>query len=188
MKYKTIILTLFFALSQLLLADSLDVGDKAPLFSAKNQEGDIWSSKDHIGKKYLVVYFYPAAMTGGCTKQACSYRDDEQELENMDTEIIGISGDEVENLKIFEKENNLNFTLLADPEGKIAKKFGVPTRKGGKITRTVDGKEIELERGITTARWTFIIDKNGRIAYIDKNVKAAQDSKNIQKILKELQS
>ncbi len=141
----------------------LKVGDKAPLFEAFDEDGKLWKSADYTGKKILVVYFYPAAMTGGCTKQACSFRDDKSTLEELDVEVIGISGDDPANLKFFRKAHDLNFTLLADPDGKVAKKFGVPIRDGGSIKRIIDGNEITLTRGVTTARWTFLIDLDGKI-------------------------
>ncbi|MEM9659420.1 MAG: peroxiredoxin, partial [Planctomycetota bacterium] len=111
----------------------VQVGDEAPVFSGVTDENKPWKSKDHVGKKFLVVYFYPADMTGGCTKQACSYRDALREIDREDVEIVGVSGDSVENHRRFKKEYQLNFTLLADPDGKIAKAFGVKLGKGGEI-------------------------------------------------------
>lgn len=163
----------------------LKVGDKAPIFEAFDEDGKIWKSADYAGKKILVVYFYPAAMTGGCTKQACSFRDDKSNLEELDVEVIGISGDDPANLKIFRKTHDLNFTLLADPDGKVAEKFGVPIKDGGSIKRVINGNEITLTRGITTARWTFIIDLDGKILHINNHVDAANDSKNVLKVIKE---
>lgn len=163
----------------------LKVGDKAPIFEAFDENGKLWKSADHAGKKILVVYFYPAAMTGGCTKQACSFRDDKSNLEKLDIEVIGISGDDPENLKFFRKAHDLNFTLLSDPDGKAAKKFGVPVNNGGSIKRVIDGNKITLFRGVTTARWTFIIDLDGKILHINNHVNAANDSENILKVIKE---
>lgn len=155
---------------------SLDVGDKAPSFSAVDSEGDKWESDDFYHKDYVVLYFYPAAMTGGCTKQACSFRDSYEEIKEMNAIVVGISGDEAENLKYFKMANDLNFPLLADPEGDIAKKFGVPLRDGGKIEREVNGDKVTLNRGVTTARWTFIVDKEGNIIYKDTDVNPEEDS------------
>ena len=184
----------FFALGLLLLFISsfttdkdkqLKVGDKAPIFEAFDDNGILWKSADYEGKKILVVYFYPAAMTGGCTKQACSFRDDKINLNDLDVEVIGISGDDPSNLKIFRKAHDLNFILLADPDGKVAKKFGVPVNDGGSIKRVIDGNEITLFRGVTTARWTFIIDLDGKILHINNQVNAENDSKNVLKIINE---
>ena len=89
---------------------------------------------------------------------------------------MGISGDPVPNLKWFQQSENLNFTLLSDPDGTIAKAFGVPVKDGEKsIARTVDGKEVVLVRSTTTARWTFIIDPQGIVVYRDDKVKAPVD-------------
>ena len=166
----------------------LKVGDKAPIFEALDEDEELWKSVDHAGKKILVVYFYPAAMTGGCTKQACSFRDDKNNLEELDVEVIGISGDDPANLKFFRKAHDLNFTLLSDPDGKVAKKFGVPIRDGGSIKRVIDGNEITLTRGVTTARWTFLIDLDGNILHINNQVNAANDSENVLKVIKEYQA
>ncbi|RPJ85156.1 MAG: peroxiredoxin [Acidobacteria bacterium] len=164
----------------------LNVGDKAPAFAAKDADGNDWSSADHVGKKFIVLYFYPAAMTGGCTKQACSYRDDLSQFRQAGAEVVGVSGDEVENLKAFQKVENLNFTLLSDPDGSIAKKFGVPLRDGGSINKTVDGQDKTFKRGVTASRWTFIIDQNGNVAYVNPQVDAQNDSKAVMAALEGL--
>lgn len=165
----------------------LSLGDKVDAFSATDDNGKTWKSKKLIGKKNLVVYFYPAAMTGGCTKQACAYRDSKEDLSSEDAEVIGVSGDEVQNIELFKRAHNLNFTLLSDPDGEIASIFGVPIKEGEKsIEREVDGKTFTLTRGITTARWTFIIDKQGTLVYKSTEVNAAEDSKAVLAVLKEL--
>ncbi len=169
-------------------AVSVKVGDRAPSFSAVDADGNTWNSADHVGKKYLVVYFYPAAMTGGCTKQACSYRDDLSQLRQAGAEIVGISGDEVENLKAFREVERLNFTLLSDKDGSIARQFGVPVKEGGSIRRAIDGQERDFTRGVTTSRWTFIIDKEGKIAYVNSQVDAANDSKAVLAALEDLKN
>jgi peroxiredoxin Q/BCP len=130
------------------------------------------------------VYFYPAAMTGGCTKQACAYRDLKTEIESADAVVVGVSGDNVEGLKIFKKANDLNFTLLSDEKGEIAQKFGVPTREGGTITREIDGKSFDLVRGTTASRWTFIIDKQGKIVYKNEQVEASKDTEEVLSFIK----
>ena len=155
----------------------LKVGDDAPAFEAKTDSDDAWNSKD-FADKTLVVYFYPAAMTGGCTKQACAYRDDRETLVAKGVEVVGVSGDFVPALALFKKAEDLNFTLLSDPDGAVAKKFGVPTGKGGKIEREVYGASHTLERGVTSKRWTFVI-QDGKIVYKNSQVNAAGDSKAI---------
>src|SRR4051794_33335922 len=79
----------------------LKVGDPAPKFESVDDEGNTWKSEDHIGKNKIVVYFYPADLTGGCTKQACGFRDDMAKLKKEGVEVIGVSGDSVKNHKIF---------------------------------------------------------------------------------------
>jgi len=166
------------------IAAELAVGDSVPAFSALDQDGNTWSLKDHLGGKHLVVYFYPAAMTGGCTKQACSYRDYLKESSEPDFTVVGISGDAPESLRVFQQAENLNFTLLSDADGAIAAAFGVPVRSGEKtITRTVGGKEVELTRSATIKRWTFVIDPQGKIVYRDNQVKATEDLANILQFL-----
>jgi len=158
---------------------NIEIGDLAPAFMANNQNGELWNSSDYYGKGFVVVYFYPAALTGGCTKQACSYRDFESTLNDLDVEVVGVSGDAVKNLKIFEKEHQLNFTLVSDISGEIAAKFGVPTLVGGTIEKELTSGKISLTRSVTTKRWTFIIDKNSKIVYKDMAVNAAEDSKKV---------
>jgi peroxiredoxin Q/BCP len=178
---------LFFLLFMSLFSlAQVEKGDLAPEFSCEDDQGNIWNSSDFFGKKVVVVYFYPAAMTGGCTKQACSFRDDKSKLDELDALVIGISGDEVENLKYFKEAHNLNFPLLSDPKGEIAQKFGVPIKEGGSIVRNIGGSDITLDRGVTSSRWTFVIDKNKRIVYKNTEVDAALDSKNTIDVIESL--
>lgn len=165
---------------------SVEPGDTAPEFEAISAEGDLWKSSDHVGQKILVVYFYPAAMTGGCTDQACSFRDDRTTLTEMGAEVVGVSGDQVSSLQVFKRVNNLNFPLLSDEDGSVARAFGVPVGEGGSITRVVDGEEIILNRDVSTARWTFIIDLEGKIVYKDTEVDAAGDSQTVISAIEQL--
>ena len=160
-------------------ATDLQVGDVAPSFHAVDQNGKPWRSEDVVGKKSVVVYFYPAAHTPGCTKQACAFRDDMASLQDKGVEVVGISGDQPLNLKLFADVHQLNFTLLSDFDGSVAKAFGVPLREGGKIERKLLEKDYTLQRGVTAARWTFLIDKQGKIAWKNTQVDAAEDSKSI---------
>ena len=163
----------------------LTVGDPGPVFEAMTDEGEMWRSADHEGG-ILVVFFFPAAMTGGCTAQACSFRDNRSQLVDMGAEVVGISGDQTRNLQIFRRTNNLNFPLLSDADGSIARAFGVPVRDGGTITMEVDGEQVEFTRNVTTARWTFIIGEDGNIAYIDTEVQADVDSEAVLAALREM--
>lgn len=162
----------------------LKVGKKAPDFQAPADDGTTWKLKDYVGKKNIVVYFYPAAMTGGCTKQACAYRDFKSEMGSVDAVVVGISGDKVEGLKLFKKAHDLNFSLLSDESGEIAKSFGVPLRDGGSIKREIGGQEYELVRGNTASRWTFVIDKKGKVVYKNDDVNATTDTKEVLEFLK----
>lgn len=163
------------------------VGDKAPVFESVDDAGKAWKSADHVGKKVLVVYFYPADLTGGCTKQACAFRDDMGKLADKNVEVVGVSGDSVANHQVFKKLHKLNFPLLADEKGDVAKAFGVPLRKGGVAKgKDVDGKDVELTRNVTTARWTFVIGKDGTIVHKNIAVKAADDSKEVLAIIEKL--
>ena len=154
----------------------LKVGDVAPEFEGIADNGQSWNSRDGRNGKVLVVYFYPAAMTGGCTTQACLFRDNRTKLLDMGAEVVGVSGDRIANLKAFKGSNRLNFPLVSDTAGVIAQAFGVPTREGGSITREVDGQEITLTRDVTASRWTFIIGRDGRIVYKGTDVDPAGDT------------
>lgn len=159
---------------------SLSVGDPAPTFQSTDDHGKAWKSSDHVGKKIVVVYFYPADLTGGCTKQACGFRDDMKPLADKGVEVVGVSGDSVKNHQVFKGVHDLKFTLLADEDGSVAKKFGVPLKPGGVVkTKDRDGNAVELKRGVTAMRWTFVIGKDGKIAYKNDKVNAAEDSKEI---------
>ncbi|MEO1991226.1 MAG: peroxiredoxin [Pirellulales bacterium] len=163
-------------MSLIAVASAIEINSSVPHFEALDDQGKRWDSKDHIGKKIVVIYFYPADMTGGCTAQACGYRDHFDAFTDLNAEVIGVSGDTVGNHKIFKKAHNLNFTLLADTDGKIAELFGVPVTLGEKtVTKTVDGVDVDLVRSATSKRWTFVIDRNGKIVHRDDKVNAKSD-------------
>lgn len=175
--------------SALLPAAELKVGDVAPKFTAKDDTGADWKSEDHVGKKVVVVYFYPADFTGGCTKQACGFRDDLKILSEQGVEVVGVSGDTAATHAEFKKFHKLNFTLLADEDAKLAEAFGVPHSKGEK-TFEFDvggaGKKTPFTRFATIQRWTFVIGKDGKIAAVETMVKAAEDSQSVLEIVKGL--
>jgi len=158
---------------------SIEIGDPVPDFTVKNEEGKDWKLSDHYRYDYIVLYFYPAAFTGGCTQQACSYRDQGDNFKELDAIVAGISGDDFENLKLFKKHHNLNFTLLSDPDGKVAEIFGIPVNEGKSIEREIDGQSLILERGVTTSRWTVIVDGRGKLIYRDNQVNAGEDSQTV---------
>jgi len=174
-----IILVFMLAAISIYGQKSLSLGDKVPLFKATADDGSTWNISKFIGKEYIVIYFFPGAMTSGCTKQACSYRDHQNDLSSANALVVGISGDEIENLKLFKQAENLNFPLLSDKKGDIAKTFGVPVGEGASIKRTVEGIEHELVRDITIKRWTFIVGKDGKIIYKNDAVDAEKDSEQV---------
>ena len=185
------LLTLVFGVIALALGVSraddkkteVNVGDKAPEFTATDDTGNPWKSADHVGKKIVVVYFYPADFTGGCTKQACAFRDDSKKLEDKGVEVVGISGDSAKNHELFKKEHKLTFTLLADEDGALAKKFGVPVNKGGEVKVKVNGEDIVIKQGVRAARWTFVIGKDGTVIHKDSKVTPAEDSKKVLEVI-----
>ncbi|WP_372797032.1 peroxiredoxin [Pontiella sp.] len=169
-----------------LAAVALEPGDDAPRFELMNQDGERWALGEHLGGRPIVIYFYPAAMTGGCTKQACTYRD-YMAGGSPAFEVVGISADAVEGLRHFRTAENLNFPLLSDPEGRVAQSFGVTVKPGEKmITRTVGGKEVELVRTATTARWTFVVSPEGVILYKSDQVKPTEDLQNVLSVLQNI--
>ena len=110
--------------------EPLAVGAAAPEAAAQDQNGQPLAFKDVYAKGPTLVYFYPKADTPGCTKQACSLRDDWTVLKGKGIQVLGVSGDKPEALKGFEAKYTLPFTLVSDPEGKVAAAFGVPFMGG----------------------------------------------------------
>jgi peroxiredoxin Q/BCP len=136
----------------------LAVGATAPDFTLEDQNGKKISLKDFRGKK-VVVYFYPRAMTPGCTVQACSLRDSSADLKKHNIVVLGISADPVKKLKQFEEKDKLNFTLLSDPDHKVCEAYGSWGLK------KFMGKEF---MGIL--RQSFLIDENGKITHVMSKV------------------
>jgi len=141
---------------------ALQVGDLAPTFTAKNQNGESVSLSDFSGKK-VVLYFYPKDDTPGCTAEACSFRDNYQSLMGKGFEVIGVSTDDEKSHTKFVNKYQLPFNLLADTDKQIVEAYGVWVEK------SMYGKTY-----MGTARKTFIIDENGKIATIIDKV----DTKN----------
>ena len=185
---KPFLLLAFLAVLPTAALADLNVGDAAPKFTAIDDRGREWKSSEHVGKKVLVVYFYPADMTGGCTKQACSFRDDMGGLEKLGVEVVGVSGDSAENHRIFKKAHDLNFTLLADEKGEVAKAFGVPTKMGGSIVREFEGKEVTLTTGVRAERWTFVIGPDGKVIYKNTKVNPEKDAAAVREIVSKMKS
>lgn len=125
-------------------------GDKAPLVSGKDQDGKTWSLRDHLGKKIVLLYFYPKDDTPGCTKQACGLRDRMGDLKKDGVEVVGVSFDSSESHQKFIAKHMLNFTLLADTDGQIADAFGVRREAGKNFAR----------------RASFLIGLDGKLAHV----------------------
>ena len=140
----------------------LEVGTKAPDFTLPDQNGTMHSLSQYRGQK-IILYFYPKDMTGGCTSQACSFRDLYPQFLEKGAVVLGVSKDSVESHKRFEEKHGLPFTLLSDPELQVIKAYDV--LKPGK-----DGAP-----GKGPIRSTYLIDKNGIIVNAFDKVKAADN-------------
>jgi peroxiredoxin Q/BCP len=142
------------------------IGNLAPAFVLRDQHNNEVALKDFKGKSHVVLYFYPKAMTPGCTVQACGIRDTAKEFKKINTVVLGISPDAPERLQKFIDKEKLNFTLLADPDHLVAEQYGAWGRK------KFMGREYD---GIL--RSTFIISKDGKLKHImDKvNTKTHHD-------------
>ena len=135
-------------------------GDKAPAFSLSDADGNTVSLSDFAGRK-VIVYFYPAASTPGCTKQACDFRDSLAELNEAGLDVVGISPDKPEKLAKFRDHEGLTFPLLSDPDKKVLTEWGAFGEK------TMYGKTVQ---GVI--RSTFVVDVKGNIEVAQYNVKA----------------
>ncbi|ORA63501.1 thioredoxin-dependent thiol peroxidase [Mycobacteroides franklinii] len=138
----------------------LEVGDKAPAFTLLDADGKKVSLSSYKGRK-VIIYFYPAAMTPGCTKQACDFRDSLAELNEAGLDVIGISPDKPEKLAKFRERDGVNFPLLSDPDKETLIAYGAFGEK------KLYGKIVE---GVI--RSTFVVDEKGKIEVAQYNVKA----------------
>ena len=124
---------------------AVKVGDKAPDFTLPSQMGDDVTLSEYFGKKNIVLYFYPKDETLGCIKEACSFRDNYQELFSLGAEVLGVSGQSVESHVAFASHYGLPFILLADIDNKVRELYGVPVSMGifpGRVTYIIDKKGI----------------------------------------------
>ena len=154
---------------------ALKLGNMAPAFTLLNQAGKKVSLKDFRGTSNVVLYFYPKAMTPGCTVQACGLRDSKKQLAKLDAVALGLSPDPVKRLAKFEEKESLNFDLLSDEDHAIADKYGV-----------WDLKKFMGREYMGIVRTTFIIDKNGRLAHIMGKVKTKTHHEDVIALLEEL--
>jgi len=145
----------------------LEAGIAAPDFSLPDKDGNIVSLSDFRGKK-VVLYFYPKDSTPGCTKQACGFRDNFLEYQNLNAVVIGISKDSVKSHTNFALKQELNFTILSDTELEAIKAYDVWQEKKnfGKVSMGV-------------VRTTYVIDENGVIEKVFNKVKAADNPKEV---------
>ena len=149
----------------------LEVGDNAPAFSLPDADGNTVKLSDYKGRR-VIVYFYPAAATPGCTKQACDFRESLNELSRAGLHVVGISPDKPAKLAKFRDDQKLTFPLLSDPDREVLTAWGAYGEK------TMYGKTVQ---GVI--RSTFVVDEKGKIAEARYNVKAAHTTTYIQKIL-----
>ncbi len=156
------------------MAKILKVGKKAPDFCLYDQELNQISLKELKGK-WIVLYFYPKDDTPGCTIEAKSFSKENPGFENIDAVILGISADDCSSHKKFAEKYNLNIKLLSDPEKKVIKKYGVWGQK------TFMGRKF---MGIK--RTTYLIDPDGKVAFIWENVKPENHAKEVKSKLIEL--
>ena len=144
------LMSLFSLLFGFARAEPLKVGDKAPEIAATTDDGKTLNLADVYKKNnYTLVWFYPKALTGGCTKQGCSLRDASAELKQKGVAVVGVSTDPVEKQKEFKEKNNFPFPLLADTDKKVIKAFG---QSGGMVA----------------SREAYLIDKQGKVVYHDE--------------------
>jgi peroxiredoxin Q/BCP len=130
--------------------NQIHVGDTIPSFTLKDQNGNDFDISSLLGKKKLVIFFYPQDGSLNCTREACYFRDLSEVFEEADAIVIGISSQSVESHKEFAEENRLKYTLLSDPGNNVRKLFGVPGRAFGLIP----------------GRVTYVADRSGKVVYI----------------------
>ncbi len=135
------------------MSDKLSIGSKAPDFVLKDQDGNQVHFADRIGKKVIVLYFYPKDFTGGCTAEACAFRDSYETFSDAGAEVVGVSADTAESHHEFAEQHRLPFTLLSDPGSKVAALYG--------LSKTL---------GIIPSRTTFVIDRDGVVRHIFKSM------------------
>ena len=150
----------------------LRIGNQAPNFELKTDQGEVRNLKELQGKK-VILFFYPKANTPGCTKEACGFRDDFSIFSEIDVEVLGISPDTVRRQLNFKTKFELPYTLLADADHEVATLYNVWGLKN------FMGREFE---GVK--RTTFIIDEAGKISHIFEGVKPEGHSREVLEVLK----
>ncbi|RXR20373.1 peroxiredoxin [Flavobacterium amnicola] len=149
------------------MQEGLKIGDRLPLFGAKDQNGNDFYIQSVLEKKVLVIYFYPKDDTPGCTKQACFLRDQYEEFKAIGAEVIGISGDSVPAHKKFASKYDLPFILLSDADKSLRKLFGVKSNM----------------MGLLPGRVTYVVDKKGIIQMVFDDMNATNHlDKTVEKV------
>jgi peroxiredoxin Q/BCP len=151
------------------------VGNLAPAFTLLDQKGEKVSLKQFRDKKNVALYFYPKAMTPGCTVQACGIRDSKKSLAKLDTVVLGVSPDPVARLGRFIDKQDLNFTLLSDEGHAITEKYGC-----------WDLKKFMGREFMGVLRTTFIIGKDGRLKHVMNKVKTKSHHDDVMALIKDL--
>lgn len=139
---------------------TIQVGKTAPAFALENNNGEIVKLADYIGKKHVVLYFYPKDMTPGCTTEACDFRDQHKSFEELDAVIFGVSPDPIEKHQKFIDKYSLPFQLLVDSDHKVAEEYDV-----WKLKKNFGKEYMGIERS------TFIINKDGKLVKEWRKVK-----------------
>lgn len=155
-------------------SSKLNIGDKAPPFTATTTTGDSVSLADYAGKK-LILYFYPKDDTPGCTKQACSLRDHNSDIHAKGAEILGVSTQDRASHQRFTEKHRLNFPLLADTDKTVSRAYGAIG--GGGI------KGVALSALGVADRITFVIDETGAIAHIIDSPNCAHHAEEVLRLL-----
>jgi peroxiredoxin Q/BCP len=138
------------------VSTAVKAGDTAPDFSLPTQSGTLVSLKDFVGKKAIVLYFYPKDDTPGCTAESCAFRDSYQVFQDAGAEVIGISADSPESHTKFAAKHQLPFTLLSDTGNQVRKLFGVPSTLGllpGRVTYVIDKQGVV--RNVFNSQFNF---------------------------------
>src|SRR5262245_33271843 len=166
----------------------IKVGSKAPVFEGTTDTGGKWWSRDHVGRKAVVVCFLMSDFFPDCTREACSLRDEMTRLRAAGAEVVVVTGDSVATHRRFKKKYGLNFPLVADYKGEACAKFGLPMSGGGVQVVKDGGKEVRVERGVTPPRATYVFDKDGWVAYLTTDVKPATHGKDVLAVVKKLKA
>ncbi len=137
------------------------IGDPCPIFQLPNQDGELVDIQKIIGEQNIVIYFYPKDDTRGCTIEACSFRDANQEFLDLGATVIGISADNVDAHKRFSTKYQLNFSLLADQKKEVRNLFGVPASLFGILPGRVS--YVINKKGVVCGIYNSMLDPNGHI-------------------------